>query len=340
MDHIAIDLGSRTSQICVRDAQGQIVDEQSYTTRHLGTYLRRRPAGQVIVETSSEAFGVARMAQAAGHQVSVVPSVLSRVLGVGYRGTKTDVRDARALSEASTRVALPSVHIPSEQSLHWRAMSTSRQALVRARTLLINRVRGYLRTQLTARVRCSSKTMPKAVRRALESSEDGLPGHLEAALASIETLSAQIIAIESEMAAVIDEEPVAKLLMSMPGVGPITALRFMAAVDDINRFGSAQALTSYLGLTAGERSSGQTRRRTGIIKAGPSAVRHALGQGAWQLWRRRPEDPMVLWARRIAERRNTQIAITALARKMAGVLYAMWRDGQPYRPQLAAPTTT
>ena len=305
MDHIAIYLGSRTSQICVRDAQGQIVDEQSYTTRHLGTYLRRRPAGQVIVETSSEAFGVARMAQAAGHQVSVVPSVLSRALGVGYRGTKTDVRDARALSEASTRVALPSVHIPSEQSLHWRAMSTSRQALVRARTLLINRVRGYLRTQLTARVRCSSKTMP-----------------------------------ESEMAAVIDEEPVAKLLMSMPGVGPVTALRFMAAVDDINRFGSAQALTSYLGLTAGERSSGQTRRRTGIIKAGPSAVRHALGQGAWQLWRRRPKDPMVLWARRIAERRNTQIAITALARKMAGVLYAMWRDGQPYRPQLAATTTT
>ena len=66
MDHIAIDLGSRTSQICVRDAQGQIVDEQSYTTRHLGTYLRRRPAGQVIVETSSEAVGVARMAQEDG----------------------------------------------------------------------------------------------------------------------------------------------------------------------------------------------------------------------------------------------------------------------------------
>lgn len=167
-EHIAIDLGSRTSQICLRDAGGQIVEERACTTRHLGAYLRRRPAGQVIVETSAEAFGVARMAQAAGHQVSVVPSVLSRALGVGYRGTKTDVRGARALSEASTRVALPSVHIPSEQSLHWRAMSTTRQALVRARTLLINRVRGYLRTQLSSRVRCSSKTMPKAVRRALE----------------------------------------------------------------------------------------------------------------------------------------------------------------------------
>lgn len=166
-EHIAIDLGSRTSQICLRDAGGQIVEERACTTRHLGAYLRRRPAGQVIVETSSEAFGVARMAQAAGHQVSVVPSVLSRALGVGYRGTK-DVRGARALSEASTRVALPSVHIPSEQSLHWRAMSTTLQALVRARTLLINRVRGYLRTQLSSRVRCSSKTMPKAVRRALE----------------------------------------------------------------------------------------------------------------------------------------------------------------------------
>ncbi len=100
MDHIAIDLGSRTSQICVRDAQGQIVEERACTTRHLGTYLRRRERSQVIVETSSEAFGVARMAQAAGHQVAVVPAVLSRALGVGHRGTKTDVRDARALSEA------------------------------------------------------------------------------------------------------------------------------------------------------------------------------------------------------------------------------------------------
>lgn len=340
MDHIAIDLGSRTSQICVRDAQGQIVDEQSYTTRHLGAYLRRRPAGQVIVETSSEAFGVARMAQAAGHQVSVVPSVLSRALGVGYRGTKTDVRDPRALSEASTRVALPSVHIPSEQSVHWRAMSTSRQALVRARTLLINRVRGYLRAQLSVPVRGTSKTMPRAVRRALKPSPDGLPSHLDSVLLSIETLSEEIADVEHDMAAAIEAEPVAKLLMTMPGVGPITALRFMAAVDDISRFGSAQALTSYLGLHAGERSSGQTRRRTGIIKAGPSAVRHALGQGAWALWRCRPEDPMVQWARRIAERRNTQIALTALARKMAGVLYAMWRDGQPYRPQLAVQPTS
>ena len=81
MEHIAIDLGSRTSQICVRDAKGQIVEERACMTRCLGAYLRRRPASQVIVEASSEAFGVARLAQAAGHQISIVPSVLSRALG-------------------------------------------------------------------------------------------------------------------------------------------------------------------------------------------------------------------------------------------------------------------
>ena len=340
MEHLAIDLGSRTSQICIRDAQGQIVEERACTTRCLGTYLRRRPPSRVIVETSSEAFGVARMAQAAGHQVSVVPSVLSRALGVGHRGTKTDVRDARALSEASTRVPLPSVHIPSEQSVQWRAMSTSRQALVRTRTLLINRVRAYLRTELHSPVRATSKTLPRAVRRTLQSSADGLPHHIEAVLVSIETLNAQITHLQAEMTKLLDDEPTAKLLMSVPGVGPITALRFIAAVDDVSRFPSAQALTSYLGLHAGERSSGQTRRRTGIIKAGPSAVRHVLGQAAWSLWRNRPQDPMVQWARRIAERRNTQIAITALSRKLAGVLYAMWRDGQPYQPQRAARLTT
>ena len=335
MDHLAIDLGSRTSQICIRDAQGHIVEERACRTQSLGSYLRRRPPSVVILETSSEAFSVARMAQAAGHRVSVVPSVLSRALGVGHRGTKTDVRDARALSEASTRVALPGVHIPSERSVQWRAMSTSRQALVRTRTLLINRVRAYLRSELHPRVRATSKTLPNAVRRTLQASQDGLPLHIEAVLVIIETLSAQLTGLEAEMVELLKAEPTAKLLMSVPGVGPITAFHFIAVVDDIARFGSAQALTSYLGLHAGERSSGQTRRRTGIIKAGPSSVRHVLGQAAWSLWRNRPEDPMVQWARRIAERRNPQIAITALARKLAGVLYAMWRHGQSYQPERA-----
>jgi transposase len=116
MDHVAIDLGSRKSQICVRNAEGQIVEEKRWETWELKRYLAERPKSRVVVETCAEAFGVADAARALGHEVRVVSATLVRTLGVGARRTKTDQRDARVLSEVSCRVDLPSVHIPREQS--------------------------------------------------------------------------------------------------------------------------------------------------------------------------------------------------------------------------------
>src|SRR5215831_19625115 len=104
---------------------------------------RRRPA---MIETCSEAFAIADRVMQLGHEVRVVPAALVRALGVGARGLKTDQRDARALSEASCRVDLPSVHVPSSRSRQRKSMCGLRTALVGARTKLINSVRGYLRT--------------------------------------------------------------------------------------------------------------------------------------------------------------------------------------------------
>src|SRR6185436_3165269 len=98
MDHIAIDLGGRESQICVRTAAGEIIDERRCSTASLGRYLAQRSGSRVIVETCAEAFSIADAAIAAGHQVRVVPATLVRSLGVGARGTKTDRRDAQVLS--------------------------------------------------------------------------------------------------------------------------------------------------------------------------------------------------------------------------------------------------
>lgn len=82
-------------------------------------------------------------------------------------------------------------------------------------------------------------------------------------------------------------------IMSVPGVGPVTSVRFAAAVDDITRFASAHAVESFLGLTPGENSSSERKPRTGITKAGPAAARGALVQAAWNLRRTRPLDPSV-----------------------------------------------
>ena len=134
MDHIAVDLGGWESQICVRSSDGTVLEERRCQTSLLGAYLRGRPKSRVVVETCSEAFGVADAAVEAGHEVRVVPATLVRSLGVGARRTKTDRRDARALSEVSCRIDLPSVHIPSAPSRERKALCSMRDALVRART--------------------------------------------------------------------------------------------------------------------------------------------------------------------------------------------------------------
>jgi len=110
-------------------------------------------------------------------------------------------------------------------------------------------------------------------------------------------------------------------------------MAYGATIDEVGRFVDAGSLTSYLGLTPGERSSGARVRRLGISKAGAARTRVVLVQSAWVLWRLRPEDPIVVWARAIGERRGRQKAIIALARKLARILYAIWRDGQPYNPK-------
>ena len=107
MQHVAIDLGSRESQICIRSEAGEIIAERKLATARLPAFLSKQPLSRVIVETSTEAFFVADAALEHGHEVRVVATTLMRSLGVGERGIKTDQRDARKLSEVSTRIDLP-----------------------------------------------------------------------------------------------------------------------------------------------------------------------------------------------------------------------------------------
>ena len=122
MEHIAIDLGGRESQICVRNDKGEILEERRHPTARLGAYLAKRtPGGRVLLESSAEAFAIADLARAHGHDPHVVPSSLVRALGVGARGLKNDERDARKLSEMDCRMDVPSIHIPSMTSRARRA---------------------------------------------------------------------------------------------------------------------------------------------------------------------------------------------------------------------------
>lgn len=331
MEHLAIDLGKRESQLCLRDGQGQILEEGRIDTAEIGKYLARRPRPvRVIVETCSEAFSVADEAMALGHEVRVVPATLARSLGVGEHGIKTDRRDAQALSKASVRMDLGSVHIPSDVARAWKTACGQRDALVRSRTLLMNNARGYLRGERLRVKGSTPASLIKGIRKAFED-RGGVSPSLERVLRSIEQISELIAEADKELLALAEGHPTCRRLMSMPGVGPVTAVRFVATIDDVRRFPNGHRLQSYLGLTPGERSSSDKKRITGITKAGPTALRWVLIQASWSLWRTRPRDPNVLWAMKIAERRGRGIAIVALARKMASILRAMWLSGEEYR---------
>jgi transposase len=334
MEHIAIDLGSKESQVCVRGGDGQILEERRIATRPatLRRYLEGRPVSRVIVEAGAEAFWVAELAQAAGHEARVVPSALAPALGVGERGLKSDRRDAAVLSAASCRVDLPSVHIRSRQSRALQSRLGMRDAAVRARTALLNVVHAHLRT-IGERVRSgASQTLVDRVRERL--GERGAV--LETLFASIESLNVTIAAMTKAFRNEARHDELADRLQSVPGVGPLIALRYIATVDQVGRFANASAVTCYVGIVPSEHSSGERQHRGSITKAGSSVMRALLVQAAWAALRCRRSDPMLEWARRIAQRRGKKVAVVALARKIARILFALWRDGSRYRASQAA----
>jgi len=288
------------------------------------------------METSAEAFRIADAAKAAGHQVRVVPGTLVRLLGVGERGVKNDQRDAQQLSKASWQTDVPSVHIPSLAARELRSICGARDVLVECVRSTTNNIRGWMRTQLLRVRGCTSASLPERLRAHALANGITLPEHVERQLQTLTMLVVQLKDATQQLRKLAEAHPVCVRLMTVPGIGPITAVRFVAAIDDSSRFSSAHRVESYVGLTPGERSSSERERRTGITKAGPTMLRSCLVQGAWAVLRAKSSEPMCQWAVGIAERRGRQIAAVALARKLAGILFAIWRDGSTYQPKRAA----
>jgi transposase len=142
----------------------------------------------------------------------------------------------------------------------------------------------------------------------------------------------QLDGLEQRLEVLTESEPTVALLTTVPSVGPVTAAAFVATIDDVGRFRTAHELEAYLGLVPSERSSGERRRLGRITKAGNSRMRWLLVEAGWSLLRSRSAEAAALraWGLRIAARRGRRVAAVALARRLAGILFALWRDQQPY----------
>jgi hypothetical protein len=120
---------------------------------------------------------------------------------------------------------------------------------------------------------------------------------------SIRALTTQIVEADQELEQLAKADATCRRLMTAPGVGAVTAVRFVAAVDQVGRFRDAHELESYLGLMPGEDSSSDRQRRTSITKAGSAKMRWALVQACWTARRCRRQDPMVQWCEQVEKRR-------------------------------------
>jgi transposase len=253
---------------------------------------------------------------------------------------KTDRRDARMLAEAAWRKTYRPAHRLSDEKRQLRLELGAREALVNNRTQLLCYVRAQLLGEGLRVAECAAENFVQKVRLVQ------LPPHLGAALEPLlqvlDGLTAQILHLDERVENLAHAEPQARLLQTVPGVGVITALSVLVAIDAVDRFAGAHQLASYLGLVPRESSSGEKQRRGRISKTGNERARRMLVQAAQRILRCQnvATEPLWKWAQKIQHRRGKNIATVALARKLVGVMYAMLRDGSEYHgavPQGATP---
>ncbi len=165
---------------------------------------------------------------------------------------------------------------------------------------------------------------------------DFLKETLAPLVAVVESMNKQVAAVDEKLAAMVEADEEMKRLCTMRSVGPVTAAAFVATIDDATRFEGPHQVQAYLGLVPSERSSGEEQHRGRITKTGNGKVRRLLVQVALSTMRLRKtaSKPLWEWASRIEAKRGRKVAAVALARKTAGILFAMLRDKAPFiRPE-------
>lgn len=335
---IGIDLAKSVFEVAVSHSPGRVDERHRLSRARLHRFLAHIEPAEILLEATSSAHHWGRTFQRMGHRVSLMhPADVAR-----YRdGNKTDRADAKAILEAARNTAIDPVPIKSVDQQALAALHRLRQQYLRTRTARINAVRGHLREFGVTIPVGPSHVIPRA-RAALD---DGVvPAYLahalEDVLSEIEQLHVKAEHLRRELERLAQHMPDALFLMSVPGIGVLTATAMLAFVGDIRRFRSGRDFAAYLGLTPREHSSGLSRRLGRITKRGNSYLRMMLIHGARAALRAgklstEPDD-LRTWALTIQRRSGHNVAAVALANKLARVAWRVWRDQRPFQSRPAA----
>jgi transposase len=341
--NVGFDLGKRKSSICIQTVGGKIVLEVSIkTTREeIKAVLERYVAqGQVrvLIESSTSSEWIARYLESIGCAVIVGDPRFAAMYAQRSKKVKNDRLDARALATALRLEAYRPAHRRSDEARRLHAQLAIRKTLIRTRTQLINLVRSIGESEGVIFSSCAVEWFNETV---FSEAGDELLQLVVPALLQISELDHQIADYDKMFEELAETNDVAKVLVTAPGVGPVAAATFISVVDDVKRFESARELTAYLGLVPSENNTGGSKRPPGAItKAGSPLMRTQLYQSAFCITSGRARTShLKRFHEAVAKRGHKRKATIAVARRLARILFAMWRDMKPYDESLTAPAT-
>jgi transposase len=335
---VAVDLAKSVFEIAVSHEVGHVAEQRRLNRSSFRRFLEGLEPSEILMEACCTSHYWGRQCEAMGHRVRLLPAGDVR----RYRdGNKTDRTDTKALLEASRNSAIDAVPIKTEQQQAIAALHRIRSGYLQTRTARINAVRGHLREYGVNIPAGARKVIPFA-RAALEQGAvpDSLGEVLADLLEDIDELAARAKAIEKRLDKLTQHMPEVQHLMSVPGIGLLTATALVAFVGDIRRFPSCRSFADYLGLTPREHSSGPVRRLGRITKRGNAYLRMMLIHGARSALRAgmmtdQPDD-LRAWALELKSRRGFNLAAVALANKLARIAWRVWTDRRPFEPRPAA----
>ena len=335
---IGIDLAKNVFQLHGAAADGRPVFRKKLTRLQFQRFMAAQPPRTVAMDACPGSHYWAREMAELGHTVKVIsPQYVTPYV----KRQKNDAADAEAIAEAATRPHMRFVEPKSAEQQARAVVFRVRQKVIAQRIELVNALRSHL-YEFGFIAPVGLQHLPKLIA-VLEDESSDLPGPARIAcrgiLRQIESLGAEIAALDAQIAELSKESRWARLLQTMPGVGPITAMAIEAFAPPMETFRRGRDFAAWLGLVPRQSSSGGKARLGKVSKAGQHDIRRLLVVGAMAAIvgacrRGIPEDT---WLGKLMLRKPRILVAIALANKMARRIWAMLTKGESYRdPALAA----
>ncbi len=332
---IAVDIAKNVFEIAISHHPGKVAEHHRLSRTKFLRFFAKRQSSRLLLEACGSAHFWARELSKLGHEVVLLPPHLVRPYR--QRHKKTDRTDAKALLEASRNDEIRPVPVKTLEHHSLTALHRLRSGWMSTRTARLNAVRGLLRELGHFIPQGANQVVPR-VRELIEDAESDLSDSvrlvLHEACCEIRELEQRSKIAQKQLEVLAPTIPAVEHLLSVPGIGKLTATALVAFVAEIHRFPSGRHFASYLGLTPRVNATGYSRRLGHISKQGDGYLRMLLIHGARSSLaaakKYKKKDPLSVWALEVQQRRGHNRATVALANKMARIAWRVWRQDRDF----------